>query len=112
MFYHYHQNNSGGQFELDNEAGLAPEVIIEANDVSHANRRAVDIGLYFNGVAAGKDCPCCGDRWAPALPSDGAQSPEVYGRHAAAFVASDKFHWAERGREVAVHYLDGRVEWY
>ena len=25
--------------------------------------KAYEIGLYFDGVKAGRDCECCGDRW-------------------------------------------------
>ena len=28
-----------------------------------ANTKACDIGIYFDGVANGADCECCGDRW-------------------------------------------------
>jgi hypothetical protein len=60
MFYTYRENNSGGEFY-----GPALYVIIEADSPEEANERAVaEAGLYFNGVADGIDCPCCGDRWA------------------------------------------------
>ena len=31
----------------------------DANDIAQGN------GIYFNGVADGIDCDCCGDRWYP-----------------------------------------------
>lgn len=40
-------------------------VFVEAIAVEEANRRAEDIGIYFNGCDKGLDCNCCGDRWSP-----------------------------------------------
>ena len=57
--YEYDQNNSGGSFESP-----ALKVFIEANSASEADERAQDIyGIYFDGVARGICCDCCGDRW-------------------------------------------------
>lgn len=58
-FYEYSQNNSGGSF--DEEMGHS--VFIEAATAEEANDRAEGMGIYFNGVENGRDCPCCGDRW-------------------------------------------------
>ena len=58
-FYQYRQNNSGGSF--DEEMGLV--VFVEAGAAEEADHRAKGIGIYFNGVDSGSDCPCCGDRW-------------------------------------------------
>jgi hypothetical protein len=61
MFYTYSQNNSGGKCK-----GPALYVIIEADSAKEANERAIsEAGLYFDGVADGIDCECCGDRWRP-----------------------------------------------
>lgn len=57
-WYRFHQNNSGGYL-----IGPAENVHIEAIDAEHACGRAEEVGIYFNGVRDGKDCPCCGDRW-------------------------------------------------
>ena len=57
MFYSYRQINVGGRFE-------GPQVIIvEADDMAEAEATAQRAGVYFDGVAAGRDCVCCGDRW-------------------------------------------------
>lgn len=57
-YYRYRQNNSGGVF-------FGPVVVfIRADSEEEADRRAVESGIiYFNGVRAGRDCECCGDRW-------------------------------------------------
>ena len=62
MFYIYHQNNSGGEFIRNDKVDIC--VIIEALSSESANIIAEkEVGIYFDGVKAGKDCPCCGDRW-------------------------------------------------
>ena len=45
------------------QGGIAQYVVIEAINEYEANHRAEKIGLYFDGVKKGKDCPCCGNRW-------------------------------------------------
>ena len=60
MFYTFKQNNSGGSFVIDDKVDVY--VVIEANSSTHANERAVDIGIYFDGCYRGRDCSCCGDR--------------------------------------------------
>ncbi len=65
-FFEFDQNNSGGSFDIDDERGIGARVYIEAIDANHANARAEQIGLYFDGVDDGRDCGCCGDRWCRA----------------------------------------------
>lgn len=74
-FFQFRQNNSGGGFDSP-----AINVIIEARDWQDANHLAEDkYGLYFNGVAAGIDCSCCGDRWYDLWSGDeGTDEPCVY----------------------------------
>ena len=57
-YYVYRQNNSGGQY-------IGPKVVIvQAENETKANGLATGIGpVYFDGVANGIDCDCCGDRW-------------------------------------------------
>lgn len=62
MFYIYHQNNSSGYFIQNEKVDLC--VIIEALSQESANTIAEkELGMYFDGVRKGMDCPCCGDRW-------------------------------------------------
>ena len=58
-FYIFNQNNSGGYWDKI----LGFKVIIEAENPKQANKLAEVMGIYFNGVETGEDCPCCGDRW-------------------------------------------------
>lgn len=75
MFYTYRQNNSGGSWHEP-----AITVIVEANSPDEANTQAVLNGVYFNGVTAGSDCECCGDRWwAKWSDDDGEQAPSFEG---------------------------------
>jgi hypothetical protein len=61
MYYEFRQNNSGGHFEESEDVGIT--VIIEACCFAEAKEKAEEIGIYFDGVQKGMDCPCCGDRW-------------------------------------------------
>ena len=63
MFYQFHQNNSGGRNDIDLDIGLGKLLIIEADSDKDANERAIDIGIYFDGVDNEIDCACCGNRW-------------------------------------------------
>ena len=61
MIYSFNQNNSGGYYTEP-----AKHVIVkDARDEKHAAEIALDAGVYFDGVADGLDCDCCGDRWYP-----------------------------------------------
>lgn len=78
-FYCFNQNNSGGSFIIEESSGISETVIIEAKDARHANSRARQIGLYFNGCASGIDCSCCGDRWGEKFSDDqGTDVPTLY----------------------------------
>ncbi len=109
-FYHLTQNNSGGGFDFDEAAGITHHVVIEADSAEEATERAESIGCYWNGVARGKDCPCCGDRWREPSGYDAREFPHIYGEPLG--IAERGFRWMKVGRETAVHYKDGRVEWY
>ncbi len=74
-FFHFDQNNSFGNFK-----GPAKHVVVEAENATDANVRAEELGLYFDGVHTGSDCPCCGDRWYRLWVSEeGDDVPKVYG---------------------------------
>ncbi len=59
--WHWDQNNSGGSFITDEN--LCSSVYIEAETFDEANAKALSFGIYYDGVADGCDCECCGDRW-------------------------------------------------
>lgn len=101
-FWTFSQNNSGGSFVEDKQ--VSHHVVIEATDKDSAESRAENVGIYFNGVDEGQDCPCCGDRWHRPYQDKGMEEPEVYGVPAAEHV--DMFCESP----VRIHYLDGRVE--
>jgi hypothetical protein len=62
-FFLFAQNNSGGNFEIDEDMGIGSRVYIEAKTADEANEKAERIGIYFDGVNEERDCECCGDRW-------------------------------------------------
>lgn len=114
MFYHYNQNNSGGHFILNEETGITNHVIVEADTPAKADERAEEIGVYFDGCEDGQDCPCCGDRWCTASDWNSDETPKVYNTPVEEFnVTKQEMMWIKTpGREIAVHYLDGRIEWF
>lgn len=61
MFYQFNQNNSGGYFVVNDK--LCNRLFIEADSEEEAVRKAEELGCYWDGVANGLDCSCCGDRW-------------------------------------------------
>jgi hypothetical protein len=113
-FFHFNQNNSGGSFHFMESEGITHHVVIEARDSEDANVIAIMKGLYFEGCNSGKDCSCCGDRWYRVgewSKDCGDDVPSVYGEPLG--VKSSQSHgWMNPGRETAVHYLDGRIEWF
>lgn len=71
-YFRFRQNNSGGAFDG------TPLVFVQADNAADANAIAQQNGIYFNGVADGVDCDCCGDRWYP-VHDDDAQDQPSYG---------------------------------
>ena len=99
LFYTYRQNNSGGYFKKHKD-GIGHYVIIEAFDNKDANRRAEDIGIYFDGCQKEMDCSCCGDRWYEASEGDGEVKPMIFGEPAEDWLV---------GMDIPtyIHYIDG-----
>jgi len=107
LFYTYHQNNSGGSFNVNDR--VCPYVIIQAVSPRDADRRAEDIGIYFNGVNEGNDCPCCGDRWIEAW-EDGTDQPLIYGQEPQ---NAELHKWVKEGEVwCRIYYLDGIIKEY
>jgi hypothetical protein len=113
-FFHFSQNNSGGSFDFSLDDGITHHVVIEARDAEDANVIAVQKGLYFDGCNFGRDCSCCGDRWyrvGEYGDKGGDEVPSLYGAPIPE-LSEPLTKWMPEGRETAVHYADGRVEWY
>lgn len=107
LFYHYSQTNSFGIFDRYSDKGIGPDVIIEAYSAESANKRAKKIGIYFDGVEKGIDCPCCGDRWSKAYDDNkGTINPTINNK------ALDEIESGYSREEVYIHYIDGRIECY
>ena len=60
-WYLFDQNNSGGSFIVNDK--VCHRLFIEAESFDDAVEKAEELGCYWDGVADGRDCPCCGDRW-------------------------------------------------
>jgi len=98
-FFRYDQNNSGGDFIVDDKVTI--DVWIEAHNSDEANTVAEKLGIYFDGVATGADCGCCGDRWDRAS-KEGEYSPKV---------DTWAHRWVEKGEpHTRIYYADGRVD--
>lgn len=96
-YYKFVQNNSFGVYEINDEAGIGRIVWVEAASENDALERAEKIGLYFNGVEEGKDCPCCGDRWyAPWEEEDKPKIDQEF-----------DFNWH---KTIYIHHLNGTIE--
>lgn len=110
MFYHFNQNNSGGSFDFDESQGITHHVIIEADKAAYANADAESLGMDFSGAY---DCPCCGNRWSEVDEYDGKEEPHIYGNPVKDHI-EDRFfsRWMEPGKEICIHYKDGRKEWF
>ncbi len=77
-FYLFRQQNVDGSYNWNRVHRT--NVIIEAASSVEANRKALSLGIYFNGVLEGKDCKTCGDRWEPIdLDNNCDESPKVFG---------------------------------
>jgi hypothetical protein len=111
MFYTFSQNNSGGSFVFDTNAGIGTYVIIEADDEREAIYRATGLGIYFDGVEMGSDCECCGDRWYEPY-GGGTEEPSIYSGMSIEEYQTGKWYmkWSDNEHEIFVHYKDGRIE--
>jgi len=115
MFYTYVQNNSYGYFKYkENEYSIY--TIIEANSVKEAEKKAKEIGIYFNGADKGIDCPCCGDRWHEIY--KGTDCPEIYGENAEKYIENHiknsefKGLYFDDKPNCIIHYKNGEVKCY
>lgn len=102
MLYEFSQNNSGGRFVFDADAGITHRVVIEAESEEEAIEKALGVGLYFNGCDAGIDCNCCGDRWSTWTRE--IENLESWLKDV------EKYCWLSP--DVFVHYQDGTVKGY
>lgn len=110
-FFTFSQNNSGGGFDYDENAGISHFVIVEAGSAKDAIEKAGGIGLYFGGVDDGKDCGCCGDRWSDWIDDeDGTVEPAIYESPAENYLQQPFSHKWMGGYEAFIHYADGVVE--
>lgn len=103
-FFCYRQNNSGGSFHRSEDYDVV--TIVPGTSSEDADRRAEELGIYFDGCSSDRDCSCCGDRWSRSY-EDGDEEPLVYGQTPEAYVAG------QFSRPVIIHYPDGsrrRVE--
>lgn len=113
MFFDFNQNNSGGFFIVNDK--VCNRIFIEADNAKEAISKAEELGCYWHGVAAGLDCPCCGDRWYKPFDDDkGISFPYTYSKRYvfndiedyAQFLA-DNFGWTIP--EARIYYKNGEA---
>ena len=107
QFYTFDQNTSSGIFVTDSQRGIAEFVIIEAPYKQNAIHIAHRIGLYFNGVGDGIDCPCCGDRW--NSDPQAYDVPSIYGGDVSQGVYYDMYEYITYRPAAYIHYLAGTI---
>ena len=109
-FYTYHQNNSGGSWDVDKAAGIGSYVIVEAASAAKADGIAKAIGLYFDSVENDVDCDCCGDRWYEQW-GEGSEIPQIHGEDVSGGTYLNEW-WAYDKKELPafIHYADGTVK--
>lgn len=108
MYYTLAQNNSGGSFDFNEEYGITYFIIIECDSKYDIEKRIEEILDYPN---RGGDCPCCGDRWDSFIWDDElSEEPQVYGRPIEKTI--NKYFGFEAGKQICIHYKDGRKEWF
>ena len=108
MFYTFYQNNSYGIFEYE-ENKYSIMTIIEADNKKEAIKKAKELGIYFDGVNKGIDCPCCDDRWYNDPEEN--DEPKIYGKTPKDFLKEAiKGLYFDDKPNVIIHYKNGGVE--
>jgi hypothetical protein len=105
MFYTFNQNNSGGSFTRSDN--VDHYVSVEGNSIDEVIKRALIIGIYFNGCDSGWDCSCCGDRWYP--PYDDDDLVDAPGKYDTPFCDPVDSVKDPSRHTVVIHYADGRI---
>lgn len=114
MFFEFTQNNSFGHFDVDEH--VCHRVIIEADTEADAVSFAEELGCYWDGVADGIDCPCCGDRWykcpdvIKAFPYKYSSTRKFKTIDEYASYLADDFGWTSP--DVRVFFKDGTMKEY
>lgn len=110
-FYEFNQNNSGGSFDVDDK--VCHRVFIESDNKDEAIDKALELGIYFDGVRDGIDCPCCGDRWSDYC--DEIEFPYEYDKEKTfnsieeyAQYLADKYGWTSP--DCRIYYKNGEVK--
>jgi hypothetical protein len=106
----FDQNNSGGSFVVDKE--VCHRVFIEADSEGEAEEKAFYMGIYYDGVMSGMDCPCCGDRWYSAdkktFPYKYSKGIEFESVEEYAQYLADEYGWTKP--DARLFYKDGTVK--
>lgn len=104
LYFTFTQNNSGGFFIKDAEAGICEYVIVEAYSAEQAQEIFNKIGEDVSGFH--EFCSCCGQRWDDDWldEEDGKLLPMIYNKDVFKDVCRSIY--CER---CFIHYLDGEI---
>jgi len=110
QWFEFLQNNSYGVFKVDDK--VCHDVFIEAKNYKKARKKALSLGVYFNGVREGIDCPCCGDRWSDyadvvKLPNNEFTKKEITTIEEYAQFIADNYGWTKP--DARIYYANGKV---
>lgn len=104
-FYTFSQNNSGGDFYINKDVGIAEYVIIEAQTADEANDKFRDLGDKCD-YGFHSYCSCCGERWYDVDEYEAYDEPSVYGGSVKSALEGS---YGMR-KNAYIHYYDGKVE--
>ena len=96
------QNDSGGYWVDDEQAGVGAHIIIEAVDWEEADRKLEKIGS--NVSRFNSPCPCCGERWGSARYSAATAKPKIHG------TTVEQYQSYSDDETAYVHYYDGTIK--
>lgn len=112
-WFRFDQNNSGGSFHVDKK--ICYRLYLQASDYGSARTKALELGVYFDGVSNGIDCSCCGDRWSDYEEKIGKFPMEYKGtisfkdiEEYAQFMANEYGGWTTP--DIRLYYADGKVK--
>ena len=105
MFYQFNQNYIGRIYMRDERLGIGPLIIVEGDTVDAINKKAEQVGIYFDGRKKGIDP--LDNRWYRMMRNkDGYDEPHVYDVHIDKIPSAE---WVGYD-DVFIHYADGTMK--
>lgn len=117
-FFEWVQNNSGGSFYVNDK--ITRRIIIQSKTYEEAEKKAFELGIYYDGCSDGIDCSCCGDRWCEGneigLPkrkgSSRIKSILIKNIHQYCNFIVDNYGWIKGNPDCRVYFVNGDIHEY